>query len=81
MKPPTDEKIARRLAAQHLKANLNAAPIPSGLSSTARHLYMEVVTKMQEADELGGVDDTKEYIAFMKGIANEAQTRAHNAAG
>ena len=39
------------------------------------HVYNNVMEAMQEAEELGGVDNLVEYVQLMRDIQNECQER------
>lgn len=47
----------------------------AGLSRAAKGILDDVKKAMQQADELGGADDSDEYADLMQAIADEALKR------
>jgi hypothetical protein len=48
--------------------------------SRAKEIYKNVLEAMQEAEELGGVEDPQEYLTLMDDIRHEAVKRFMNCA-
>ena len=46
--------------------------------SRANEIYKNVLEAMQEAEELGGVEDPQEYLTLMDDIRHEAVKRFNN---
>lgn len=69
-----------RVALESARAKLKTAPMTKRLTGSAPMILQHAIDAMQCADELGGVEDTDEYIALMAHIAAEATDRAATAA-
>ncbi len=48
--------------------------------SRVNEIYKNVIEAMQEAEELGGVEDPQEYLTLMDDIRHEATKRFNNCA-
>jgi hypothetical protein len=51
----------------------------NNLEGNSFHVYNNVMEAMQEAEEMGGVNDSVEYAQLMKAISNECLKRIETA--
>lgn len=67
----TRQKLIEEM--KFLNVNSCIFEVPVALETTER--FAEVVSAMQNAEEMGGVKDTTEYIVLMNAIISECKTR------
>jgi len=54
--------------------------IRNGVVTRSGEIYRNVLEAMQEADELGGIEDPNDYLNLMEAIRYEAVKRYNNCA-
>jgi hypothetical protein len=54
--------------------------IKNGVVTRSGYIFKNVLEAMQEADEIGGVEDPNDYLTLMEAIRHEAVQRYNNCA-